>query len=365
MISAQIRARTAKLWAAQEALPLPPLGPVIACADWIRNTVIRVFARLSKRLLVERERRVALYGTVLITLAFAATCAVPLWMIALGPLVWGVPHILSDIRYLIARHGLHRRPVMWLAIVGGALGAALGYGIRAGLLGAALALFCSKSPIKKRLLGGLLLAGLFSLSQWAGPVSDVWFAHLHNGVAVALWWAWRPRNAQYHWMVLSVFVLYSIVLFLGGCEPILASMDGFRADWTGLTIGYLANILSPFSQVKLAARMVLFYAFAQSVHYIVWVRLIPEDDRKSHTPRSYHQSLRVLKKDVGPLMIWAAVLGILVFAVWAVVKNAAVARNEYLNVAFFHGYLELAAAAVLWAEGRLLWAKPAEPAQAS
>lgn len=350
--------KTAKFMAALDAIPAPPLQPLIALADGVRNAFIRVFARAAGRFIVEREHRVAMYGTLLISAAFAATCIVPLWMIALGPLVWGVPHILSDIRYLIARQGLHRRPLAWIAIGGGSLGAVLGYGIRAGLAGAALALLFSKSPIKKRIGGLCILSALFGLASWAGPVSDIWFAHLHNLVAVALWWAWRPRKAQYHWIVLSVFALCSGALFLGACEPLLAYFGGYQANWTGISIGYMINILSPFSQMNWAVRMVLFYAFAQSVHYIVWVRLIPEDDRKSHTPRSYHQSYRALKNDVGPLVMWAALIGIFVFAIWAFIKNAAVARNEYLNVAFFHGYLELAAAALLWAEGRLLWKKP-------
>lgn len=344
--------------AALEAIPAPPLQPLIAAADALRNALIRVFARAAGRLIVDRERRVAMYGALLISIAFLATCLVPLWMIALGPLVWGVPHILSDIRYLIARQGLHRRPLAWIAIMGGSLGAVLGFGIRAGLCGAAMAILFAKSSILKKGLALLVVGSLIGLVSWAGPISDVWFAHLHNLVAVGLWWAWRPRKAKYHWIVLGIFALCSGALFLGACEPVLAYVGGYSANWTGITIGYMVNLLSPFSQMNWAVRMVLFYAFAQSVHYIVWVRLIPEDDRRRPTPRSYRQSFKALQKDVGSLLMWATLIGILVFAIWAVVKNVATARNEYLNVAFFHGYLELAAAALLWAEGRPLWKRP-------
>ncbi len=48
-------------------------------------------------------------------------------------------------------------------------------------------------------------------------------------------------------------------------------------------------------------------------------------------------------------MLWAALLGALALAVWAAV-NVGAARNGYIQMAFFHGYLELAAAALLWAE---------------
>ncbi len=102
----------------------------------------------------------------------------------------------------------------------------------------------------------------------------------------------------------------------------------------------------------MSLRLLMLYAFAQSVHYVVWLRLLPEDDRPSPTPRSFSQTLRALRTDVGSIVLWIAVLSTLVFAVWAAF-NAGQARNGYIRVAFFHGYLELAAAAVLWAEGTL------------
>jgi hypothetical protein len=38
-------------------------------------------------------------------------------------------------------------------------------------------------------------------------------------------------------------------------------------------------------------------------------------------------------------------------AAWAAVSLGA-ARNGYIQMAFFHGYLELAAAALIWAEAK-------------
>ena len=54
--------------------------------------------------------------------------------------------------------------------------------------------------------------------------------------------------------------------------------------------------------------------------------------------------------DVGGLVMWSALIGSLVFAVWAF-DSVGGARNAYLRMAFFHGHLELIAVAVLWAEG--------------
>jgi hypothetical protein len=85
----------------------------------------------------------------------------------------------------------------------------------------------------------------------------------------------------------------------------------------------------------------------------VWLRLVPEDDRPSATPRSFLQSYRALRTDVGSIVLWIAVLSALGLAVWAAMSSVGQARNGYIQMAFFHGYLELAAAALLWAEGSL------------
>jgi hypothetical protein len=81
----------------------------------------------------------------------------------------------------------------------------------------------------------------------------------------------------------------------------------------------------------------------------VWLRLLPEDDRPSPTPRSYVQSFRALTSDVGSLVVWIAMLSAIALAIWAAISLGE-ARNGYIQAAFFHGYLELAAAALLWAE---------------
>lgn len=335
------------------AIPAPPFHSLFAAADRLRRAALTFFAPLGRALLVDRDRRVAFLGTISIALAFLGSATFPLWMIALGPLLWGVPHILSDIRYLIARQGYHKRPAVLLAIVGGAAATALGYGVRGGLASAGFVLLFSRGTRARRAVGFAVVAALFGLAQWAGPISDLAFAHLHNFVAVGLWWAWRPRSKSLHYWPLAAFAMGSAAILYGVAEPLLRLTGGLSAPGSGLSLTYLTYSLSPSPIGPMAVRFVVLYGFAQAVHYIVWLRLIPEDDRPSPTPRSYSQSYRVLGKDVGSIVLWMTAAGIAVFAVWALVTSAGAARNAYLNVAFFHGDLELVAAALLFSEARL------------
>jgi hypothetical protein len=352
--------RLPRALSAISALPAPPFKALFAAADRLRRAALVAVAPLSRGLIVDRERRVAFLGAALILIAFAGACVAPIWMIALGPLVWGVPHILADVRYLITRPGYHRRPAVLIAIAGGVAATAAGYGVRGGLASAGAVLILSRGTVARRAIGFAVVAALFALAQWAGPIADLAFAHLHNFVAVALWWAWRPRASKLHWLPLALFAAGAAALLYGAAEPLLTATGGFSAPWTGLSLGQLTYSLSPSPRSPFAVRLVLLYAFAQAVHYIVWLRLIPEDDRRSHTPRSYQQSYRALRGDVGAIILWLTAAGIAVFAVWAFFTSAGAARNAYLSVAFFHADLELAAAALLFSEARL-WSRSDAP----
>jgi hypothetical protein len=345
--------RLSRVSSALAAVPAPPLHSLLAAADRLRRAALTAASPLARALLVDRERRVAFVGTALIAVAFLASTTFPIWMIALGPLVWGVPHILADIRYLIARQGYHRRPSVLLAIAGGAAATAAGYGVRGGLASAGLVLVFSRGTYARRAIGFAVVAALFALAQWAGPISDLAFAHLHNFVAVGLWWAWRPRSTKLHFLPLLAFFAGAAALLYGAAEPLLRLTGGLSAPISGLSLQQLKYSLSPSPTGALAVRLVLLYGFGQAVHYIVWLRLIPEDDRPSPTPRSYGQSYRVLGRDVGAITLWLTAAGVAVFAVWALFTSAGAARNAYLSVAFFHGDLELVAAALLFSEARL------------
>jgi hypothetical protein len=97
--------------------------------------------------------------------------------------------------------------------------------------------------------------------------------------------------------------------------------------------------------------LVLLFGFAQAVHYGVWLRLIPEEDRPQPTPRTFASSFRALRQDLGPWLLGAGAAFATGLAMWAMI-DLAQARAGYLRMALFHGYVEVAAAAFLFVEGR-------------
>lgn len=342
------------------SLPAAPLELALGGLDRIRARVLHATMPWSSHFAARREARAGLIGVVAVAGALLGTAVVPLWMLALGPIVLGVPHLLADLRYCVVRTGWHRRPALWfgvgLPVLAVMLGAPLVVGFAA-LFGAAAA--CSARSPRRRLLVylglALALAGYVAL----GPLAALVLLHLHNFVALALWACWRPRVHRHHLAVLGCFALGSLLIMLGGLDALIEQPLA-RSAPVGLELRHHLAAIAGNLEGPLALRLVLLFAFAQSVHYGVWLRLVPEDDRDRATPRSFRASFRALVDELGPLLPALALLATLALAGWALVDLAA-AKSGYLRFAAFHGFLELALLTTLVGEGRRFVVDPSTP----
>ena len=320
---------------------------VVSAETWfaplerVRRVVLATVARIAPAFVAQREPRVALYAAVLLVAAFAATSIAPLWLLLLGPIVLGVPHVVSDVRYLVARPRLHARWPVVVFVGVPLVGCFFGGGVRAGLVATCGALVVARGRAVVRALGVAIAVALFAVAWRIGDIADLAFAHLHNFVAVGLWWAWRRRDGKLHAIPLTLFAFGCALLLFGIAAPDIATMP--YEVGTGMV---------PLEIATFGGRLVALYAFAQAMHYTVWLRLIPEEDRDRPTPRTWAASFRALRTDVGPWVLGAAALGALGFGVYALV-NLVAARDAYLNAAIFHGHLEIAAGALLLVERRL------------
>lgn len=309
--------------------------------DRVRRAMLAMVARVGPSFVAKREPRVALYACMLLAVAFAATALAPMWLLLLGPIVLGVPHVVSDMRYLVARPRLHTRWPVWVFVGLPLVACFFGGGVRAGLVATCGALVVARGALLVRATGIAIAVALFALVSRAPDVADLAFAHLHNFVAVGLWWAWRRREGKLHLLPLALFAFGCALLLFGVAAP------DIRALPYEIGVG-----LVPLEIATFGGRLVALYAFAQAMHYTVWLRLIPEEDRDRPTPRTWAASFRALRGDVGPWILGAAALGAIGFGVYAIV-NLVAARDAYLNAAIFHGHLEIAACALLFVERRL------------
>jgi hypothetical protein len=330
-------------------------------ADAARSLWLRALGPLARPLVRDRELRVSVAGSALLALAFALTLVAPLWLLALGPIVWGVPHVLSDVRYLWVRPGHHRRWGLWVAVGLPLAALSVTADPTYGFLAATGAALCARGSLPRKLLAVALGLGLVATSRLAPWPTTVVFAHAHNFIGLALWWSWRRRRSGLHALPLAVFALGAIAILSGGIDQAVRAAGGLEARAAGADLVYHLQVLAAGLPDALGVRLVLLFAFAQAAHYVVWVRLVPEEDRPRETPRTFAASLRALVEDLGAPLVALVALASLGLAIWAAFDLFA-AREGYLRAILFHGHLELAAAALLFVAGARPGAATAERA---
>ena len=320
----------------------------LAPLDGVRAAALRAFGRRGRTLLVSRDARVLLYAAAACTVALALAFAAPLWLMVVGPIVLGVPHLVADVRYLVARPGLHRRRGL-VVLAGAPLAVTLVWPSAAAALLAVVgvAIAARGSRVRRAAVAAAGAAGAAGAYALGGTL-DVIAAHAHNLVALALWWLLARRTARHAAPLALVAAGFAIIALAPAAWLPVAALDD------------LGRFLAPVGDPVWAARIVIAFAFAQSVHYAVWLRLVPEDARERPGIRSFASSLRALVRDLGG---WAVVVAVIAAVMIAAVGcvDAHAARAWYLRAAFFHGYLELAVLALVAIEGSALLRRQREP----
>lgn len=321
-----------------------PLEVVLGGLDRARNRVLKACTPLSGTLAARRELRIAVIGVIGIACCFATTIAAPILMLALGPIVLGVPHLVADVRYCLVRPGWHRRRALVVAA-----GVPLVLSLTTGELALAFvavagAAAAARGPARRRTLV-IVLALVATIAAALLPrVATLALVHAHNVVGIALWLAWRRRRTALHLLPLGLCFTLALVM-LG--VPFEASTwladDAARTDEL--------QRLAPGLPDAIATRVLLSFCFAQAVHYVIWLRLVPEDDRGRISPRTFRASYRALVRELGAPLLAIAALSAVALAGWAALDLHA-ARDGYLALAGFHVVLELAAAALIFIEGR-------------
>ena len=284
--------------------------------------------------------RVLLTG-VLTAIALLVVLAEPLWVLLLAPVIFGVPHVLSDLRYLVLRqiNSANKRavlivasPVLGLFLLG--LLAAVGVPrfaeleIVLGLLsiGAGITLSPLREGLKAVLIAALLLAA-GALLQFP-RLTLLTLVHIHNVLAVGIWIVLfrGARSGAEQRLILIFIVTATASLALFGSY---LGFGGIFGAPSGFGVAEVSKMLTPGAPGLLGETLIRFYAFFQLVHYIVWLFLIPNSTNS--------RPLRDEIGSVGVLICVALTLGVIGVGFVFPIK----ARELYLTTSSFHAWLEL------------------------
>jgi hypothetical protein len=317
--------------------------------DSVRAHLYRALTPWFSSLYADRARRVVWLGLFSIAISFSLTLISPLWLLALGPVILGVPHLVADARYLVVQPKLHERGALALFVAVPLVATGFGVPPAISLLSLVPAVLMAQASAGRKALGLAAWAALTAIAIFWETHFLLAFLHVHNLVAVGWWWAMRPRTRHAILVPAAVFAGTAFLL-AGEADPIITALGGWSAPASGASFTEFVQSGSPVGMdATLAARLVLSFAFLQSVHYAMWLRLVPEDARTRPAPRPFRATWDALVKDFGlPMLI--VFFGLTLFIAGWGLTDLASARWGYLRLAAFHGYLELAAAAYFLVE---------------
>lgn len=320
---------------------------------------------LLRTLALKKARRVPalLLGHALLALVLALLA--PAWLLVVGPLLLGVPHLVSDVRHLVIRPALPglARPLL----LGGSallLGARaleeagvrgmerVELGLAGVLLFAAIVLArrASTAP-PARVAGAAVFALALSGAALAWPrEARLLLGHGHNVVALLLWAAfYRRGKSGAVWVVTCVLGIAALLVL----SPLawFGFQHGAQSAF-GLHSLAAADTLAPgVSSVPLALGIVASFAFLQAVHYAVWLHAIPQDATRGDATLTFRMSWRALGRDFGPWLL-LGIMGLVLLVPLAGMVAPLPTKSFYLSLSSFHGYLELAAAALFFVSGK-------------
>ena len=145
-----------------------------------------------------------------------------------------------------------------------------------------------------------------------------------------------------------ICILYISLLIRAGAFNESINFDYFIS---GMDTNYCNALHYTGTRPEWGSRILVLFAFLQSVHYWVWLRVIPSEDRHQETTRSFRKSYKLLCRDMEKPLIWIVSLASIAFVVWAL-KDIERSRAAYLEFVSFHVYLELYAVLILFLSGR-------------
>jgi hypothetical protein len=350
----------------------------LAPLDGARGIVLRTAVGVPslRRLLATRTRRVPLLLSVHAAAAFTLAVLIPALPLALAPILLGVPHLLSDVRHLVARRGL---PAWWVRTIAAFAAAMLTLRVLqeahlwrasplllehavggtwlvcAALVGAAL------GRARHRTVPVLIVAVLIAGAALAAPRAfRLAFVHGHNLVALAIWVLLFRRTLSRAWPVVVLAVVGAAVLASGILLPVTIHHGVLSV--LRLHLFAAADWIAPGLPDRWALGLTTAFAFLQSVHYAIWLVAIPQDDARVGATATFRMTWRALVRDLGGRGL---ALGVAMAVVELVGGILSLARTRvlFLSLASFHAWMELALLAFFVARDGL-WARPGRPAAA-
>lgn len=329
-----------------------------------------------RRLFLNRSFRVLALFTTACCLYLAASLFFPLWVLLIGPVLWGIPHLISSLRYSSAGTDKNKRTnllrfhfIIWTMVF------IYRFCVDVLLLNAPLSqhplLFESLCLLaafifQSRLIGFLKFKNIISfqiftvfiLSTYFYPIQTALVALIgHNYLPLIAWYkSCRTRSDVRTFLICSLmFALASLFIFTGSFDFI------YRYITPSGSIAFLnwdySEIISAYApegyDYQFWFHIVVLYAFSQAIHYFIWLKAIPENYQQRQHPPSFRWSYLQLSRDFGSGSVLLFIILMAFGTLGWLMFEFQTARLVYFGIASYHGFMEMAAVPFLTSNKRI------------
>lgn len=341
---------------------------LVSPCDTMRFGILRWTMRSTffRHIYLSRANRLLFQHTVACLVYLLLSLKVPVYLLLLGPVVYGVPHLFATARYVPQHLAPKPRAGLSWAILGLSVAGMLAIAWKMAHPGFFLQLrhinliamvisFFLFSRLHRRVtapgfryIRHVAAAAICGLIYFYPLHSAAALMILHNFVAYVYWL--RACRSSRETLVASLSLLLftgiHVAYFCGALDPYMGWGDptSLSSSSFGLSLHNVgAQVTAPFSGgMRVFERAAMAYAFGQSLHYVVWLKAIPEHHLRKQIPTAFKESLRLLVRDMGMIFFASAATLMLAYIALNVFMQYARVRELYLLLASYHGYAEIA-----------------------
>jgi len=291
-----------------------------------RSIAMRALAMPAVRpFALDKDLRLGTHAAVCVLGAFATALFAPVISLVVAPLLLGIPHLASEARVFLRTLRPSRALLATVLVIALAL-VAIG----------ALSVMHPDSPLVARLecatalTGAAIVVGRFG----RGPAPRLL---AFTAVALAFACAVSPNIALVTRTLAIALHGFVALAFWAGCFRLRRL---YAAPAIALTVAGFTALLVVRSPVVAAA-------FATSVHYALWLVIIPQEISAAKGPPTWRMTARVWLRDLGRVATVLVLAAGVVLLVASARYGSTEARDAYLAGARFHIWVELPLAALV------------------
>lgn len=172
----------------------------------------------------------------------------------------------------------------------------------------------------------------------------------HNAMAFGYWYVYAPTRQEKVASILFglLFILVHLWLLSSLSDRLMAiPIDQTATEAYGYTFLDISTDLFPgLWDLQLGRKITMLLMFGQGIHYLLWIKVIPECRLKQAKPTSFRIGYRIWKKQWGSSGAIGFLLIIVGFSVSGLIFKWHTINMVFFAIAFYHIYAEFLAFAL-------------------